>query len=58
VDDLTPGPSPGRRGEMRANEFDFAAKRFNVSRDEGFSPGVSVEVTIGTAVLAKGNVEV
>jgi len=45
------------RGTL-GHSTDFPAKRVNISWDEGFLAGVGVEVTVGAAVGAKGDMEV
>jgi hypothetical protein len=44
--------------EGAANEFDLTAEGVHVGRDQGFLPGVGVEVAVGAAVNAKGDVEI
>jgi hypothetical protein len=56
--DLTPSPSPKRRGVTRSHKFDFFAKRVHIGGDEGFLPGVGIEVAVCTAMGTEGDVEV
>jgi hypothetical protein len=45
-------------GSGRSDGADFVAEGIHVGRDERLLPGVGVEVAVGAAVEAKGDVEV